>query len=67
MWMTKTQYTTFLDFWTNALGMGTEPFNWVHPITGAAVVMQFRNTDPPKVDISKGIELKVSMQMDILP
>ena len=47
--VTATQLGTFWTFYSTILGGGALRFNWVHPVTGSAVICQFDGSKPPKV------------------
>ena len=60
-----TQYTAFDSFYENDLESGSLPFDWVHPMTGAAVSCAFKS--PPKIGPIVGYKVWVTIEYNILP
>jgi hypothetical protein len=70
MLMTPTQYQTVLDFKNTTLLMGSQPFDWTHPLTGAAVSMVFDTTQQDNLVITSVVRadlFQVHMAFEILP
>jgi len=62
--MTKTQFTTFRDFFTNTIAGGSEEFEMNHPITGETALVRFRK---PYRFVPIGAHWKVSAEIEVLP
>jgi hypothetical protein len=58
---------TLLEFYRDMLGMGSLPFDWLHPRTLATVTMRFA-ADPPEPKPLPGAQLwSVALDLEILP
>jgi len=70
MIMTQAQYNTLVAFYDDTLHGGTLPFDWVHPLTGAAVSMKFDLQAEHDILISEIIKTdkwRVELAFEILP
>lgn len=67
MWLDLTQWQTLRTFWVDELGMGAVPFDWQHPLTGAAAEVQFDTSQPPRVTGITGVQYEVTMVIEVLP
>jgi len=66
MTMRGDQYATLKQFWTDT-GHGAVPFDWVHPITEAAALVQFNAGTPPKISARSGTLFHVAISIEVLP
>jgi hypothetical protein len=67
LWLTTTEYQVFMDFYVVSLAHGALPFNWVHPITGEAVEMQFDVSNPPRITAKSGLLYEITLSLEVLP
>lgn len=68
--MTPTQYDIVVSFYDDTLNGGSLPFDWVHPLTGAPVVMKFNlqvEEDLAIGEIIKSDKWLINMAFEILP
>lgn len=60
-----TQAQTLRDFHDTTLAAGALSFDWVHPVSGAAVTMRF--TDEPRLRSRSPNIFEADLQLEILP
>lgn len=68
--MTPTQYNTLIDFYDNTLFGGSQPFDWIHPLTGAAASVKFDLSVEDDIQIAGIItpnKWRIEMAFEILP
>jgi hypothetical protein len=64
--MTATQRASLLTFWRTTLAGGSLPYNWTHPISGAAIVC--RIVEPPALAPAAGeVSWAASLKIEVLP
>lgn len=65
--LTKSQYSTFRDFWKNTISYGALKFDWKHPITGNSAEVQFDISSPPTVSAEGNDKFRVTMTIEVQP
>lgn len=58
------QIDTFLEFFTETLKDGSQPFTWTHPRTNAAITCRFRPEAPPELQYITATVAKVRIVLE---
>lgn len=70
MIMTPTQFATLESFYKSTLFMGSQKFDWVHPLVGGSVQMRFdlsQQEDYSIKQIIRPLRWMIHMAFEILP
>jgi len=64
---TEAQLQAFDDFFVTTTYSGADPFDYVHPRTGAACRARFAPGSVPQYGEQEGVLYNVNVQLEILP